>query len=74
LLSFGATPYHKVADTFLIAVRFSLVLLLSALVVRERWNHRHDLPSDRTSTPDRGDGVLQRMRRWYYGEESGNNH
>ena len=74
LLSFGATPYHRVADTFLIATRFSLVIVLSVLVVRERWNHRHDLPGDRTRTTDRGDGVLQRMRRWYYGEESGNSY
>ena len=68
LLSFGATPYHKIADEVLIATRFSLVLLLSVLVVRERWNHYHDLAGGRGRPNDVGDGILQRARRWYFDE------
>jgi hypothetical protein len=49
LLSLGATPYHKVADSALIAIRLSLVFILSALVIRERWNPRRDVPGGRAS-------------------------
>lgn len=73
LLSFGATPYHKLADTALITVRFSLVLLLSVLLVRERWNHRHDFPGGRGRPADRGDSILQRVRRWYYDDDQPGN-
>jgi hypothetical protein len=41
LLSFAATPsfkYSRTADLSLMAVRFSLVILLSVLVVREKGN------------------------------------
>jgi len=69
LLSFGATPYHKIADEVLIATRFSLVLLLSVLVIRERWNHYHDFPGGRGPTNDVGDSILQRARRWYFDEQ-----
>ena len=69
LLSFGATPYHKIADTALIATRLALVLLLSVLVIRERWNHRHDLPGGRPN--DAGENILQRVRSWYYDEQVG---
>jgi hypothetical protein len=69
LLSLGATPYHKVADSALIAIRLSLVFILSALVVRERWNHRRDVPGGRGQPYDSSESVLQRMRRWYYDDE-----
>ena len=66
LFSLGATGYHKVADSALIAIRLSLVIVLSVLIVRERWNSR-----------DRGmlnphnprETILQRLRRWFYDEE-----
>jgi hypothetical protein len=70
LLSFGATPYHKIADITLITIRFSLVLVFSVLVLREWWNHRDDLPGGRGRAGDAGESALQRARRWYYGEES----
>lgn len=73
LLSFGATPYHKVADTALITVRFSLVLLLSVLVIRERWNHLHDFLVGRGRPADRGDSILRRARRWYYDDDQPGN-
>jgi hypothetical protein len=69
LLSLGATPYHKVADSALIAIRLSLVLVLSALVIRERWNHGHDLPGGGGRAYDSSDSILRRMRRWYYDDE-----
>ena len=69
LLSFGATPNHKIADMAFIATRFSLVLLLSVLVIRERWSHRQDLPEKGGRPTDFGEGILHRMRRWYYDEQ-----
>ena len=68
LLSLGATSsYHKLADTALIAIRFSLVMVLSALVLRERWKHRHGRARD---SQDPGETVFERMRRWYYDERT----
>ena len=49
----------------MIAVRFSLVILLSVLVVREKWMHRDD-PDHPQIQPDKNDTILQRLRRWYY--------
>jgi hypothetical protein len=72
LLSLGATPYHKVADSALIAVRLSLVCILSALVIRERWNHRHDVPGGKSRAYDSSESILQRMRRWYYDDQPPN--
>ena len=66
LLSLGASSYHKVADSALIAIRLTLILVLSVLVVRERWRHRKDLPGGRGRPYDSGESVLQRFRRWYY--------
>jgi hypothetical protein len=68
LLSFAATPgfkYSRAADLSLIAVRFSLVILLSVLVVREKWTHRDD-PDHPQIQPDKNGTILQRLRRWYY--------
>jgi hypothetical protein len=72
LLSLGATPYHKLADSVLIAIRLSLVFVLSALVIRERWNHRHDVPGGRGRPYGSSESILQRMRRWYYDDEPPN--
>ncbi len=72
LLSFAATtPYSKTADLALITLRLVLVVVLSILVVRERWRHRDDRqqpPTDPKS--DVGDTILQRFRRWYYDEQT----
>jgi hypothetical protein len=64
LLSFAAMPgfekYSVVADRTLIAIRLSLVLAMSVLVVRERFaaGERHH-----------GEGsIMQRCRRWFYDE------
>ena len=68
LLSFAATPsfkYSRTADLSLMAVRFSLVVLLSVLVVREKWKHRDD-PDHPQTTPGANHTILQRFRRWYY--------
>jgi hypothetical protein len=62
VLSFAAMPGHQafsaVADRLLIAVRLSLVLALSVLVVRERLTGRAEASG----------GLLQRCRRWFYDE------
>ncbi len=71
LLSFAATPgfkYSRTADLGLMAVRFSLVILLSILLVREKWKHRDDADH----SPDKSaanETILQRVRRWYYDEQ-----
>ncbi len=75
LLSFTATPsfkYSRTADLTLIAVRFSLVILLSILFVREKWKHRNDADHAQTK-PGANDTILQRFRRWYYDEQKAPN-
>ncbi|MGO9520136.1 MAG: hypothetical protein ACLPND_24130 [Candidatus Korobacteraceae bacterium] len=70
LISFAATtPYSKTSDLALISLRLALVLVLSILVVRERWRHRDDLRRRSNSMSDTGDTILQRFRRWYYDEQ-----
>lgn len=71
LLSFAATPafkYSRVADLGMIVVRFSLVILLSILVVHEKWRHRDDAAHPQT-TPNANDTLLQRLRRWFYDDQ-----
>jgi hypothetical protein len=62
VLSFAAMPGHEafttLADRLLIAVRLSLVLALSVLIVRERFAGRAQTSGD----------WLQRCRRWFYDE------
>jgi hypothetical protein len=67
LLSFvAATRYSRSADLVLISLRLAVVLVLSILVVRERWRHRDDPQRrDARSSLDAGDTILQRFRRWY---------
>ena len=70
LLSLAATPYSRAADAALISARLTLLIVLSILVVRERWRNRHELPGKAApSDSDVGDWFLQRFRRWYHGEE-----
>jgi hypothetical protein len=71
LLSFAATPtfrYSRTADLTLMAVRFSLVVLLSILFVHEKWKHRNDADHPQAA-PGQRDTILQRFRRWYYDEQ-----
>jgi len=62
VLSFAAMPnfdrYSIFADRALIAIRLSLVLALSILVLQEKFSA--------ACGADRGGSLLQRMRRWYY--------
>jgi uncharacterized membrane protein len=64
VLSFAAMPgyeaYSVVADRMLIAIRLSLVLALSVLVLRERFSNTEGAHST--------DSFMQRFRRWYYDE------
>ena len=71
LLSFAATPsfrYSRTADLTLMGIRFSLVILLSILFVREKWKHRDDDDHPQAASGT-NDTILQRVRRWYYDEE-----
>jgi hypothetical protein len=70
LLSFAATTrYSRAADLTLICVRLALVVLMSVLVVRERWKH-HNNPAGSGIHAESGapPTLLQRMRRWYFDE------
>jgi hypothetical protein len=70
LISFAATtPYLKSADLALIPLRLAIVVVLSILVVRDRWRHRDDLRPRGSPRPDADDTILQRFRRWYYDEQ-----
>lgn len=68
-LSLAATPYSRAADAALITLRLTLLIVLSVLVVRERWRNRQEV-SGKTATAgsDVGDHFLRRFRRWYHGE------
>jgi len=69
LLSLAATPYSRAADAALISARLTLLIVLSILVLRERWRNRHEPPGRAASAgSDVGDRFLQRCRRWYRGE------
>ena len=69
LLRLAATPYSRAADAALISARLTLVIVLSILVVHERWRNRHELPGKAAlSDSDVGDRFLRRCRRWYHGE------
>jgi len=69
LLSLAATPYSRAADAALISLRLTLLIVLSILVVRERWRNRHELPGKvAAANSDVGDRFLQRCRRRYRGE------
>ena len=69
LLSLAATPYSRTADAALISVRLTLLIVLSILVLRERWRNRYESPGKAAPAgSDVGDRFLQRCRRWYRGE------
>ena len=62
VLSFASMPGHQafstLADRLLIAVRLTLVLVLSVLVLQERFG----------SGGHGGGDILRRCRRWFYDE------
>jgi len=62
ILSFAAMPgfgkFSAVADHIAVTVRLSLVLVLSVLVLRD-WV---------LGSKSGKDSILQRCRRWYYGD------
>jgi hypothetical protein len=67
LLSLGFTQFGQLANYVLISIRLMLIAVLSILLVRERWKYRHDPQgSEDRVTPDAGDTILRRFRRWYY--------
>jgi hypothetical protein len=69
ILSLGFTQYGQVANYVLISIRLALIAVLSVLFVRERWKYRHHPEgAGKPVTPDAGDSVLRRFRRWYYDE------
>jgi len=65
LISLSATPYSKTADLALISIRFSILLIVSVLALREWWRTRHD----HTAGRDAGGTVLRRLRGWYYDDK-----
>jgi hypothetical protein len=68
-LSLAATPYSQTADATLITLRLTFLIVLSILVVRERWKNRNESPrEDAPVRTDVGEHFLQRCRRWYRGE------
>ena len=71
LLSLGFTQYSQTANYLLIAIRLTLVAVLSILFVRERWKYRHHPQGTQNGvTQDAGDTILRRVRRWYYDERN----
>jgi hypothetical protein len=72
VLSLGASRYVQIADRVLLPVRLLLLGALSVLMAREWWQGRDETRKgwDRTRT-DAGDRILQRLRRWYYGDAPG---
>ncbi|MBS1840698.1 MAG: hypothetical protein JSS69_02285 [Acidobacteria bacterium] len=64
-LSLAATPYSRTADELLITIRLTLVIVISVLVVRERWKRPRESRPDST---DADSAFLRRVRTWYHGE------
>ena len=68
-LSLAATPYSRTADAALITLRITLLIVLSVLIVRERWRNRYEAPGKAVPAgSDVGSHFLRRFRRWYHGE------
>lgn len=59
----------RIADWTMIAARFSLVIVLSVLMRRDRSHRRQAVNGHWFLRHDAGEGMLQGMRRWYYDEE-----
>jgi hypothetical protein len=63
LLALGATSYAKTANSILIVVRLSLLVVTSVLVVQEWWNYQQRSRS-RNMRRNTGSNLLRRWRRW----------
>lgn len=64
LLSLSATGYSQAANYLLIIARVILLVILSVLIVREKFReHDNQRPSDT------GDKFLNSWRRWFYDEK-----
>jgi protein-S-isoprenylcysteine O-methyltransferase Ste14 len=63
ILALSATSYAKTADTLVIVLRLSLLLVFSALGVREWWRYQHRAQWS-NSRSDAGASLLRRWRRW----------
>jgi len=66
VLSLGATRYAQVADSLLVSIRLVLIFALSILIVVEWWKGRSKSSGD--SVEKEEETILQRCRRWYYGD------
>ena len=66
LFAVGATPVGLAADRLFVALRFSVLLFLSVLVVRQ--NFRPKPRHQNSVNPDRGDILLDTLTRWFRGE------
>lgn len=64
LLSLSATSYSQTANYLLISARVVLLLVLSILIVREKFRK-----SDASQHTDAGDKFLKSWRRWFYDEK-----
>lgn len=68
-LSLAVTPYSRTADELLITVRLTLIIVISILVVRERWRRPLESRSGATVIgSDVGASFLNHFRRWYHGD------
>ena len=60
-------------DAVLGFVTIALLAVVSVLVVRARWKHRHPLQGSKAQhSPDPGDVILQGIRRWWTDEKNSN--
>ena len=59
LLALSATPYAHLADHILIAVRLALVLIVSVVIVAEKFH------AAGPAAP-----IMERLQRWYRDEPS----
>src|SRR5439155_13103377 len=67
ILAAGATPYAKTADIISIAVRLSMLVVFSVLVVGKWWNYQHR--SEWTNIRrDAGGSLIERWYRWTTGQ------
>jgi hypothetical protein len=60
LLGTGASTFGPLTDHIAVALRFSVLIFLSTLVVRERF---------RQTETTRGQKLVQTLNRWYRGEK-----
>jgi hypothetical protein len=65
LISVSATPYSKTADVAFISVRFSIIIVVSILALREWWRTRHNAGGHAGAAGT----VLRRLRGWYYDDK-----